>query len=737
MINSLYLKNIATYDRTGVLIDELKKINFIYGVNGSGKTTLTKLVSSPKDPLFAHSAVTWKNNLPLKALVYNKEFRDKNFGLGKIDGVFTLGQATKAQTELIEKKVNELKIIKEDWAKRTEALAKQKETKLVRDNAFKEAVWSDIYKKHEIAFKEAFTGYMVKENFKNNLLVESKITTTPLVTYEVLHDRAKTIFGKVPVALPAIAEINFLRLVTIEEDEIWQKKIIGKADVDIAKLVQRLNINDWVNEGRNYLQKDDPTCPFCQEPTITAGFKNQLDRYFDESFMADTDLVRKLAEEYNRLAANLANLLQQMETTEKANAGSKLNQETFSAYLKTYSSQIISNQELLNNKIKEPSRSITLVSVKDQLESIAGLIASANIEINKHNLIVANFAREKQALIKSVWRYLTDDHKATVQNFITDQDNLAKGIKGIEQSIIEAAGRHKTLNLEIKELGKSVTSVEPSINQINSTLSSFGFRNFSIVASQTEANKYQIQREDGTIAEATMSEGEITFITFLYFLQLTKGSISEENISDERVLVIDDPISSLDSNILFVVSSLLKEIIKSIKDGKGNIKQLILLTHNVYFHKEVSFIDGKSNICKDTGYWMLRRNNHITSLQAFGMTNPIQNSYELLWSELKNRAHTSGVTIQNTMRRIIENYFRILGNKGNDMLIKKFGDHEDQEICRSLICWINDGSHSIPDDLFVEHPADTIDRYFAVFEKIFEYMNHKEHFNMMMGVPAA
>ena len=55
--------------------------------------------------------------------------------------------------------------------------------------------------------------------------------------------------------------------------------------------------------------------------------------------------------------------------------------------------------------------------------------------------------------------------------------------------------------------------------------------------------------------ESTLSEGEVTFITFLYFLQWIKGSQNEEDVTQDRVIVIDDPISSLDSNILFVVSS--------------------------------------------------------------------------------------------------------------------------------------------------------------------------------------
>ncbi len=84
------------------------------------------------------------------------------------------------------------------------------------------------------------------------------------------------------------------------------------------------------------------------------------------------------------------------------------------------------------------------------------------------------------------------------------------------------------------------------------------------------------------------------------------------------------------------------------------------------------------------------------------------------------------------MRRIIENYFKTIGKYGDDDLIKKFDNYQEQEICGSLICWINDGSHGIPDDLFIELQETTIDKYFEVFKNIFVKMGHPEHYNMMM-----
>ena len=563
-------------------------------------------------------------------------------------------------------------------------------------------------------------------------MLEFGSNTATLATFDELKDKAKTIFGEVPQNIPLINTISFDRIFEIESYPIWKKIIVGKADVDIAKLIQKLNLNDWVNQGRNYIQ-DDNTCPFCQQDTITSDFKNQLEDYFDETYLGNLNTIKTLKEKYNSLMENFINELNSIETYQKAFPNTKLNIDKFSAYLKTLISQNTTNSEFLNNKVKEPSRSVELVSMKEQFDLISELITNANIEISKHNDIVANFNTEKTNLTQSIWKFIIEEFKTEITKFNTDGSGLQSGITSLEAQVKKKLSEYNVLDAEIKILSKNVTSIQPTIDEINRLLKSYGFLNFEIVPSSDEGF-YQIQRQDGTIAESTLSEGEITFITFLYYLQLAKGGISEETVNDERILVIDDPISSLDSNVLFVVSTLIKEIIKSIKSNTGNIKQIILLTHNVYFHKEVSFIDGRTKVCNKTNFWILRKNDRVTNIQSFLMANPIQSSYELLWQELKSENVKSSITVQNIMRRIIENYFKLLGKYGDDDLIQKFGTKEEQEICKSLISWINDGSHSINDDLFVELQDRTIENYKKVFKEIFILTNHEGHYNMMMGI---
>lgn len=236
-----------------------------------------------------------------------------NFGKGKIEGVFTLGEATKEDVKLIEEKQAELTTLKDEGTKKKETLDKQEKRKTDDENSFKENSWKKIYKKHEGVFKEAFQGSMQKESFKSKLLSEFSTNTSQLQTFDDLNEKSKTIFGKIPESIDPVKSVTYGRVINIENDDMWDRKIISKSDVDISSLIQRLNLNDWVNQGRAYI-KTDNICPFCQQPTITEDFKKQLEAYFDESFTASIKSISELTDEYNRLVDNLINELAQIET---------------------------------------------------------------------------------------------------------------------------------------------------------------------------------------------------------------------------------------------------------------------------------------------------------------------------------------------------------------------------------------------------------------------------------------
>ena len=218
----------------------------------------------------------------------------------------------------------------------------------------------------------------------------------------------------------------------------------------------------------------------------------------------------------------------------------------------------------------------------------------------------------------------------------------------------------------------------------------------------------------------------------MYFLQLARGSVDVAKVSNRKVLVLDDPICSLDSTVLYIVSSLVKGLIKDIRNGTSDVEQIFILTHNVFFHKETAFIDRRTEVCNDIHYWTINKDNNISSIKSHQQNNPIKTSYELLWQELKSNTNASLVSTQNIMRRILENYFSILGKDKDDIIIKSFSTVEEQMICRSLLSWINDGSHTIFDDLYVDSNTDSIERYKQIFKEVFVKMGHETHYKMMM-----
>ncbi|GAA9929566.1 hypothetical protein VN0859_11770 [Helicobacter pylori] len=500
-------------------------------------------------------------------------------------------------------------------------------------------------------------------------------------------------------------------------------KIVGSSDAIIADLIKKLSNEDWVAQGREYLSKDGNACPFCQQKTITEEFKKQLESYFDTSYQESTDTIKKMKENYKNETDEVLERLDEIVKTEQDNLQTKLNTEIFKRIIETLRSKINGNWQKMHDKSKEMSRSFKLESTKNEIEKIGELIDTANQQIANHNEMMKDIENQKEICKGQTWKFLVNEFKSDIQEYNKKHCGLEKGIKKFENEINENEKKIKELNNEIRELEKTMVSIKPIVNEINALLKGYGFTNFSLACTEDEKS-YRIQREDGQLVGETLSEGEVTFITFLYYYHLTKGYLKENDISKNKVLVIDDPISSLDSNILFIVSVLVKELMKEAMKEKTNIKQVIILTHNTYFYKEITLeYDLKRYHQGKYSFWIIRKDNNVSKIRDY-KENPIKNSYELLWHEVrwaKKDSNISWVSLQNIMRRIIEYYFRILGGfEHNDSLSEYFENIEEKQVCNSFISWLNDGSHGISDDLFVQSQDTSIETYLKVFENIFK-----------------
>ena len=178
---------------------------------------------------------------------------------------------------------------------------------------------------------------------------------------------------------------------------------------------------------------------------------------------------------------------------------------------------------------------------------------------------------------------------------------------------------------------------------------------------------------------------------------------------------------------------MIRELLNDIRNNEGTIKQIFILTHNVYFHKEVSYKPKRDTSKKISieSFWLIKKQDADSFIEEKKL-NPIKTSYELLWMELRSKRRNN-TTIRNTLRRILENYFTLLGGINLDTLYTSFKGDE-KIICKALCSWLHDGSHNVfNDEHYIVLDDTSVERYIGVFKQIFMYSGQIAHYNMMMG----
>lgn len=731
MIESILIEGAASFGNKQQRLDGLSQLNFLFGSNGAGKTTISRIIAD--NTVFPNCAVNWQGGTKLDSLVYNHDFVDRNFHqVAELKGVFTLGEQQKEALDQILSariKVDDLTTQIENLTSGLQGAdgngGKRSEL-TVLENAFKEKSWAYKQKFEGKNIQTAFKGSMgSKDSFKTKVLQEQGSNKAEILSLEELEKKSSSIFGQTPVTEPTVAVIDATSLLSHESNLILRKRVIGKEDVDIAAMIKKLGNSDWVRMGRTFYDLNDHICPFCQQETSEA-FANSLNDYFDETFITDSRAIEDLETNY---ITDSERIRQQVAST-IASPSRFLDLEKLKLEKDILDAKLNLNIKKISDKKKEASRIVELESIVNVVDAIRSLIDDANQEITEHNKVVANLDAERRTLTSQVWRFVLEELKADLASYASKKNGLSSAISSMEQQIKGKRAERAQKQAEIRELEKQTTSVQPTIDAINALLLSFGFQSFKLAPSQA-GTSYKLIRPDGSDAKATLSEGEKTFLTFLYFYHLLKGSLSESGMTESRVVVFDDPVSSLDSEILFIVSSLIKGVFDEVRGGIGNVKQIFILTHNVYFHKEISYNQKrKEKALKEETFWVVRKLDSCSRIYKYD-SNPIKTSYDLLWEEVR-RKDRSNMTIQNTLRRILENYFKILGGVDLHKLSERF-DGKDKAVCNSLISWINDGSHFAHDDLYVSLDDAQVEICLRVFEEIFKKSDHHAHYRMMMG----
>ena len=732
MITKLSIANTAIFGEKPVVLDALLQFNYVYGANGTGKTTISRFLNTCDDPDFSHCSMSFLGVARPRIMVYNRDFVEDKMNVStSIPGIFTFAD----ENETARDKIKELADTSKDNMKILEGLnvtlkgadGKSGELGKLRKltDDFKSRCWRQK-KKYDTDFKFAFTGYRRNsEDFKEKILKEYSENRADLLELEVLKDKASSIFTDVQTPEPPLETSYFKNLIDFESSPILQKVVVGKQDIDIATMITKLGNSDWVKSGRVFYENNDMYCPFCQQPT-TESFSKDLEEYFDKSYETDLQAIKGLGEVYANEVQTVKDRLNSI--TVRSSDFVDVNQlkaerDALIALLQT-------NATVIEEKLKEPSRVFKLKPIAEVVSRIEKLLKTASEKIEKHNKLVANISAERKLLTAQVWRFIIDiELGAEIEKYLGEKSKVDKAINGITDRITITKNALDEAKKQSDALGRQMTSIEPTVKRINRILQSFGFLSFHLKVAE-DKHSYEIVRSNGKDARKTLSEGERAFISFLYFYHLISGSESESGISGDRIVVFDDPVSSLDCDVLFIVSSLIKQTVKESREHTSRVKQVFVFTHNVFFHREVTFdIDRRGKKRNDESFLVLRKVNNIPSAKSHD-ENPVSTSYDLLWSELREEDLNSS-TLANVMRRIVEHYFKLLGGMKDEDIFRKF-EGDEQSICRSLFSWMNYGSHNTDDDLYVAVDEAMIDKYKLVFKKVFKETGHEKHFEMMM-----
>lgn len=721
MISEIKLKDVATYTEEKLVP---KKINFIYGNNGTGKTTISRFIENPGELKFNKSNLIYDESGECNTLIYNQDFVRVNFNPETgLRGIYTFGEESEEKYKLIEKLKKEKVELKNKFIQNKTKIENINSNILDNKNRVTDKLWNALKKKYCNNTPELYKGYLGKKEqffskctsieYSDNVLDNDKI----LKEYNLLYKEE-------PVEKSLLKLVDFKSIITIKNSEIFQIEIIENKDIKLSKLIDDLNNGSWVEVGLSYLEHSDNKCPFCQQD-ITKEFINKIYGLYDGKYKKERDefflnrdcLINKI-DEFKTFILDNALLLDDSELIANTNL---------------YFDKVL---EELSKKEKDLKYKCCFPTNDEIFNKIENKIIEVNKIITENNDKIKELSTNRQKLSDDAWKFLRNSCESELKDYFECAKKNDVELKKIIEENETINNSIQQIDAEVKRIENSITSITKTITQINTTLEKFNFTNFKLVENEDHLT-YSIIRPDGSNASSTLSEGEFSFISFLYFYNLIFGSKTRSGLEEDHILVIDDPVTSMDSNTLFIISTLIRELIELCMNDRRHIKQLFVLSHNLYFFKEVTYgYDGSKKVNKkNIEYFVVTKVNGESKIKSFGYENPIKTSYELLWSKLREKEYTDD-SIQNTMRRILEQFLKMIDyggpNNRNVELINMFDD-ADKVTVKSLLSYINDGSHSIMDDLYVSRDAASNENALKIFKQIFIKLGFKEHYNRMMN----
>lgn len=461
----------------------------------------------------------------------------------------------------------------------------------------------------------------------------------------------------------------------------------------LSELADNPELASWVNAGLSLHSGHNAgsNCSFCDQPLpagrlkrLEAHFNNEFKRFISDadSLAAEIEAAREFLTAFRAppKAALYANL---RPAFEKA-----LNSFNQQASVVPLALDVL--LRALKSKRDQPFKALALPHFITNATAEGG--PKGGIEVF-FQLVFAGISALGAAMGQTAFTQLMDQIKQhnqhtdvfdsevkTARNGLAQHEVLralpewrkkAKAVADAREHATAARNESLALKNQIAELEVQVRQHRRPAEELNQEIAAYLGRDE--LRFEVEQNGYRITR--GAHPATHLSDGERTAIAFLYFLKSLQAT--DFNL-ETGIVVIDDPVSSLDANSLFSAFGFLKQ-------RTANAGQLFVLTHNFSFFRQVRnwYYNLPGQKKKDLNqqparFYMLSTDYVGGSRTAkLGVLDPFLHQYEseyhYLFKRVHEEAHKTAVAgletyyaIPNIARRLLEAFlaFRVPDKPG-------------------------------------------------------------------------
>lgn len=764
------IKNIQKLKRFGIFQDytgsetkDFGRYNLFYGWNGSGKSTLSGVFRcieekqrSAKYPLSEftlnidnNGEITQTNVAESNINIYtfNNDFIDENISWNSIvKSILLVDKAKIEERERLEELKKKQKADSETHKKETEEIKKLDVaiSKFATDSArhIKTSLQSiDTADRYYLNYDKRKLEVFVDDN------LDATKSDEPLLDDQMI------------IKLTNAAKPDQKSPITFSQQTINQETFKAKERLDdllktsvVSKTIKRLidnnDIKSWVETGLDIHKRHNTNqCEFCGN-TITEERTKQLEAHFNDDYKAFQDRLVKaddwLAGQYIQppalpAASDFYNEFKNEYNdacTRFEKAISVLNEE-----IKAW------HTELRKKTVNPLETSFTVRAINESsIKAFNDAMAEISANVGKHNHKSSNFKEETDKAKKQL-----ELHYATteVKTFGYHEKKKENAERLNENSKLKGVILNR--DAEIRSLEDSLSNEGLGAEQFNKSLHKFLGRSELTLNFNTEKKGYEILRNNSELVDGKLSEGEKTAIAFVYFI--TKLNENNNKIED-TIVVVDDPVSSFDSNHLFHAYSFLRS-------NCDKAKQLFVLTHNfTYFKLMRDWFEGgnrnrkRKNPPKDpnANFYIIEATatipRHSTIKNADASLVNYNSEYHYIFSRLHTHKDKPSLSrdeaflTANLARELLESFFSFKFPKHRSDIAQLMscglnGCHITDETTKEKIYrFINKYSHSIVIEINEDSSENLVGESTNVISDIFTWLQEVDavHYKEMLEV---